>query len=88
MSVKIKLNLVFQDAAADREIIEVEGSTVRQCLEHLTRTFPALRGRLFDSDGQLSALIVRRGETLLPNDLDLPVRGGEELLLLPLIYGG
>ena len=88
MSVTITLNQVFQEAAGNRENIEVTGRTIRECLEYVTRLYPDLKGMLFDSNGQLSALVVFRGEMLLPNQLDMPVAGAEEIRVLPLIYGG
>jgi hypothetical protein len=88
MSVTITLNQVFQDATANRENIEVTGHTIRECLDYLTHLYPDLKGMLFDSTGQLSALVVFRGEMLLPNQLDLPVADAEGILVLPLIYGG
>ena len=88
MSVTITLNQVFQEATGNRENIKVNGHTIRECLDYLTRFYPDLKGMLFDSNGQLSALVVFRGEMLLPNQLDLPVTDAEEIRVLPLIYGG
>ena len=88
MSVTIKLNQVFQEATANRERVEVAGRTIRECLEYLTQLYPGVRRMVFDAGGQLSSLVIFRGEILLPNQLDLPVADNEELLLLPLIYGG
>jgi hypothetical protein len=88
MSITITLNEVFQDATGNQENIEVTGHTIKECLEYLTRLYPDLKGMLFDSSGQLSALVVFRGEMLLPNQLDLQVADAEEIRVLPLIYGG
>ncbi len=88
MSVSIRLNQVFLDATANREIVQVEGRTVGECLKDLVRQYPELESRIFDPEQNLSALVIARGSMLLPNQLDLPVADEEELQVLPLIYGG
>ncbi len=84
----MRLNQVFLDATANREIVQVEGRTVGECLKDLVRQYPELESRIFDPEQNLSALVIARGSMLLPNQLDLPVADEEELQVLPLIYGG
>ncbi len=88
MSVKVTLNQVFFEYTGNREVVEVKGSTVKECLDYLTGLFPGLRGMLFDDENKLSALVALDNEIIPPNGLSRPVKATSELSIRPLIYGG
>ena len=88
MNVKIKLNYMFQPYAGNREIVEVTGSTVKECLDHLMELFPVFRQLLFDDEDTLSALVLYNGETIIPNEINRPVSDQNEILILPMVQGG
>ena len=88
MDIRIKLNHAFQPYAGSREIVEVNGNTVKECLDNLIDLFPIFKEILFDTDDALSALVLYDGETIVPNDLNRPVTEESELVLLPMIQGG
>jgi molybdopterin converting factor small subunit len=88
MDIRIKLNHAFQPYAGNREIIEVKGTTVRECLDNLIDLFPIFKELLFNTDDALYALVLCDGETIVTNDLNRPVTEQSELVLLPMIQGG
>ena len=88
MDIRIKLNHAFQPYAGNREIVEVKGNTVNECLNNLIDLFPIFKELLFNADDALSALVLCDGETIVPNDLNRPVTEESELVLLPMIQGG
>jgi molybdopterin converting factor small subunit len=88
MDIRIKLDHAFQPYAGNREIVEVRGNTVKECLDNLIDLFPIFREILFDTDDTLSALVLCDGETIVPNDLNRPVSKKNEIVLLPMIQGG
>jgi molybdopterin converting factor small subunit len=88
MSITIRLNQVFQEAAAVPEKVAVQGPTVRAGLQDLVAQYPPLKGMIFDSEGKMACLVVYHNEILLPAQIDQPLQDGDDLLLLPLIYGG
>lgn len=88
MSIQIKLNHVFQEFTNYRDIVEVSGNTVRECLDDLICICPSMKGVLFNADDTMAALVVYHGRTILPETLDQPVEDPDEIFLLPLIYGG
>jgi hypothetical protein len=87
MGIKIRLNYAFQPYASNREIVEVSGNTIKECLDNLIELFPVFKEILFDNEGRLSALVLLKGETVIPDDLNHPMVRGE-LLLTPMIQGG
>jgi len=88
MDIRIKLNYAFQPYAGNREIVEVKGSTVRECLDNLIDLCPIFKELLFNTYGALSALVLCDGETIVMNNLNRPVTEQSELVLLPMIQGG
>ena len=89
MSVKININSVFQELTNDREVVEVDGKTVKECLDRLTDRFPALKSKLFKKNGELLAYIdiFVNQENCLHEELAKTVDEGDEMYIMP-IYGG
>ena len=75
---------------SDTQVATVEGSTVGQCLDHLTRQFPSIEEALFDKDGGLKYwlnIYVNR-KSCYPEELAKPVKDGDEIHIIPVIVGG
>ena len=89
MSIKVHINLLLRQYTNDRDIVEVNGNTVGECLKDLEEQFPTLK--LFNKDGelllQLGVFELREG-MLYPNKLDKPIRDGDELSIITMIGGG
>ena len=71
-----------------RQIVEVEGSTVGQCLRYLVRQFPELK--LFDEGGKLFAHLRLHvnGRSADSELLEQPVKDGDELSIIFVLGGG
>jgi molybdopterin converting factor small subunit len=88
MAVTIKLSPEFHRYADGLESVEVEGVTVRACLDCLIARYPVFRDLMSDSDHSLSALIIYDREVIVPVRLDRAVKDRGEISLMPMIYGG
>lgn len=90
MSVKININPFLSHLTNDQDIVEVNGSTVGQCLGQLVARFPELRKWLFEKDGNLNSLvdIYVNLESSYPEELAKPVKDGDELHIIVIIAGG
>ncbi len=88
MSTTLKLSHQFQPFAGNRQTIEVEGETVKQCLDYMVSLYPVFRELLFDDDGILIALVIMEGKTIVPKDVDEPVTSRKEIVVLPMVQGG
>ena len=90
MSVKINIHPFLHHLTNDQDVVEVNGSTVGQCLEQLTARFPELRQWLFGKDGNLTGLvdIYVNLESSYPEELAKPVKDGDELHIIIIIAGG
>ncbi len=88
MAIRIKLNLPLQRLSNNREIIDVSGSTVKECLEDLMRQIPGSRSELFQEDGSFSLLVLLNNEPLPEQNLEFSVQDKDELWLLSIVSGG
>jgi len=90
MSVTIKVYAVLDKYTDGEQVIEVDGSTVGQCLTRLVKRHPAIKQALFDENGKLYSYIniyVNRKRPY-PELLDKPVKDGDNILLAMAIGGG
>lgn len=96
--VKVNIPLSYEQAFTDdtdfvqlsRDLIEVHGSTVGECLNHVVTRFPNIKKQLFTSTGDLfdNVLITVNGESAYPEQLAKPVKDGDELKIVFMISGG
>jgi molybdopterin synthase sulfur carrier subunit len=90
MSVKINVSYFLPHLTNDQDVVEVEGSTIGQCLENLVARFPKVRKWLFGKGGKLSNFIdiFVNLESSPPDELTKPVKDGDEILIVMRISGG
>jgi molybdopterin synthase sulfur carrier subunit len=90
VSVKINIHPFLTQHTNGQDSVEVNGSTVGQCLEQLVVRYPELRKWLFEKDGKLNRLveIYVNAESSYPEELAKPVKDGDELYIIIIISGG
>lgn len=90
MSIKINIHPSLQHAAGEQEVVEVNGSTVGQCLDRLVAEYPGLEEFIFEGKGKLSKYIdiFINEESAYPEELKKTVKDGDQLFLLMQIAGG
>ena len=90
MSIKIQIPSYLQPFTDNIEVIEVNGSTVGECLNHLVAQFPSSEKMLFARGSELHAYvgIYINGEDAYPDEIAKPVKDGDELYILYIIGGG
>jgi len=90
MSVKVNIHPFLSQHTDGKDVVEVNGRTVGECLQHLVTRFPDLRQWLFEKDGRLNRLveIYVNAESSYPEELAKPVKDGDQLYILIIISGG
>ena len=80
----------MQPFTNNMEVVEVNGSTVGECLNHLFKQFQGMKKQLFSKHGNLfeNIIISVNGESAYPEQLAKPVKDGDELNILLIIGGG
>ena len=87
----IRIPTPLRKLTGERETIEADGATVGELLTAIDQTYPGLRERICDEQGQ-----VRRFVNVYVNDEDIrfladqatPVKGTDEVSIVPAIAGG
>jgi molybdopterin synthase sulfur carrier subunit len=90
MAVRVHIPTPMRQHTAGQATVEVQGATIRACLEEVGRRYPELLPRLMEN-GQ-----VRRFVNVYLNDediryldnLDTPVQDGDEVSIIPAVAGG
>jgi len=90
MSVRINIHPNLHQFTNDQAIVEVNGSTVGQCLDNLVKQFPEIKRGLFGKDGKLLNYvdIYVNQESSYPEELAKPVKDRDELYIALIIAGG
>ena len=90
MSVKINIHPLLSHFTNNQDVVEVNGSTVGQCLEQLVARFPDIKQGLFGKDGKLLNYvdIYVNEESAYPEELAKPVNDGDEIHLVLMLAGG
>ena len=90
MSIKIHVLSSLQPFTNNQEVIEVEGSTVGECISQLIQQYPEIERRLFDKNGKLLSYVglYVNGEDIYPEDLVKPIKNEDEIYILHIIGGG
>ena len=90
MAIKINIHPALQHFTNDLNVVEIDGSTVDQCLKHLVKQFPGMGKMLFDKNGKLHdyVTIYVDGNFTYGDELDKPVKDGEEFNILYILGGG
>ncbi len=90
MNIRINVSSILLQHTNGQQVIEVNGSTVGQCLEHLVEQFPGIEQGLFDKNGKLHHFIniYVNEESAYPEELAKLVKEGDELHIVFLLGGG
>lgn len=89
MSIEISLHKTHRRYTDGKEIVEVEGKTVGECLKDLVKQYPPLDKEIF-KNAKLNSLIevYLNGESAYPNELVKPVKDGDKISLVYMLSSG
>jgi len=91
MSIKIRIHPYLFGFTDDVESVQVKGGTVGECFEELVKQFPGLEKGLFDEQtGKILPVfdIWVNEESSYPEELEMPVKDGDELYITTVIADG
>ena len=90
MPAKVHIHITHRQFTNGLDVVPVEGNTVGECLNHLTKQFPGLEKALFAKKDKLLNVVevFVNHATAYPNELIKPVKDGDEIHLLVMLAGG
>ena len=90
MGIKVHIHKTQRQFTNGLDIIEVEGTTVGDCLKNLVSQFPNIEKEIFDKKGKLRNIIeiYVNLESAYPNELAKPVKDGDDIHVTLMLAGG
>jgi len=90
VSVQLNIHKTHRRYTDGKDIVEVEGKTVGECLSVLIEKYPGMQNVLFNSKGELLNIVevYVNGESAYPNELARTVRDGDVIYLVFFLAGG
>ena len=90
MAVTVRLPQFLEQFTGKEREIEVEGSTVVECLKDLVKKFPGAEQEIFDKNGEVIYYldIYVNDESAYPNTLTKPVEDGDVISIMLMLSGG
>ena len=90
MSIKVHLYSNLQTYTDGRNVVEVNGSTIGECLNDLVKQFPEVRNILLDKQDKLldQVFISINLQSPYREQIDKQVKDGDDLYIGLIIAGG
>jgi molybdopterin synthase sulfur carrier subunit len=91
MSVKVRIPSPLRSFTQGVDVVEAGGATVGQVLEDLKSKASGIETRLFKGPKQLNRFVniyVNEEDIRFLQNLDTPVKAGDEISIVPAIAGG
>ena len=90
MSIEVSIHQALRDLTNGQATVEVNGTTVGQCLNDLVKQYPGVKPKIFDNNGKLLNYvdIYVNLESSYPEELAMSVKDGDKLHITLIIAGG
>ena len=90
-SITVLIPTALRPKVGDNESLSVAGGSVREVLGSITQQYPELGKQLFKSETEVNRFInlyVNDEDIRFLENLDTPLKAGDELSIVPAIAGG
>lgn len=91
MAVKVRIPAPLRRVTGGQGVVEVNASTLKGCLEELEAHYPGMKERVMDAQGQVQQFVniyVNGEDIRFLQDLETPLKAGDEVSIVPAIAGG
>lgn len=90
MSINVHIHTTHRPYTNGMKVVQVEGTTVGECLNYLTKQFPGMEKALFANKDKLlkNVEIYLNHTSAYPNELAKSVKDGDEIHLVIMLAGG
>ncbi|MFO1497399.1 MAG: ubiquitin-like small modifier protein 1 [Verrucomicrobiota bacterium] len=91
MPVKVRIPTPLRKLTNNEEIIEVNAATVGAAVAELQSRYPGIKDRLLDENGAVRRFVnvyVNEEDIRFLQNLETPLKSGDEISIIPAIAGG
>ncbi len=90
-TISVSIPTALRPQVGDQANVDAPGGTVGEVLGHLKRQYPEFGQRLYKDDNELNRFInvyVNDEDIRFLENLDTPIKPGDEVAIVPAIAGG
>ncbi len=91
MSVSVRIPTILRTYTAGASEVTASGATLRDLLDDLEATYPGIRGRILDDNGDLRRFVnvyVGNDDVRFLDNLATPTPDGAQVSVIPAVAGG
>ena len=91
MSVSVRIPTILRTYTGGDSEVSAEGATLSEVLDHLDTSYPGIRGRILDEQGQLRRFVnvyVGNHDVRFLDNLTTPTPDGTQISVIPAVAGG
>jgi molybdopterin converting factor small subunit len=90
MSIDLNIHKTHRQYTDGIEIVQTQGQTIGECIQHLIRQYPGMQNAIFDKSGKLQNTIeiYLNLQSAYPGELSKPVRDGDKIHIAVMLAGG
>jgi molybdopterin synthase sulfur carrier subunit len=91
MAVKVRIPSPLRKLTQDQAEVQVKGDNISELIETLEKTYPGVKDRICDEDGNLRRFIniyINEEDIRFLKGKDTPLKDGDEVSIIPAIAGG
>jgi MoaD family protein len=91
LSVNVKIPTPLRRLTNNQEQVQGEGGSLAECSTSLDGSFPGLRERLCDEQGELRRFVnvyINGEDVRFLSGLQTPLKQGDEISIVPAVAGG
>jgi molybdopterin synthase sulfur carrier subunit len=91
LSVTVKIPTPLRRLTNNQEKVEGEGGSLAECITSLDGSYPGLRERLCDEQGELRRFVnvyINGEDVRFLSGLQTPLKQGDEISIVPAVAGG
>lgn len=89
--VKVRIPAPLRRLTQGQALVEVNATTLSQCLEELDKLFPGMKERLLTAEGEIQEFVniyVNGEDVRFLQELATPLKPDDEVSIVPAIAGG
>ena len=89
--IQVRIPTPLRPLTNNHGVVESEGATVADMIDHLEATHPGIKGRLCDDQGALRRFVniyVNEEDIRFLQGKDTPLKDGDDVSIVPAIAGG
>jgi len=91
MSKKVRIPTPLRKLTNNEEIVEIKAGTIGDAIVELQTRFPGIKERLVDDRGEVRRFVnvyVNEEDIRFLQNLQTPIKDGDEVSIIPAIAGG